>query len=142
MLRFPVPSARSIRGRLGTRSSSGDAGWPRTVVGGNRRTPSPPLSGAEAGLRGFRISKTGPIKGHLQQFNRPHSRRLGVSRLDRTGEARLVRGAVSKGGGDCLHHLLDAAAGSLLGGRAVAHLRQVGAIAGDKADALTDRAVA
>ena len=74
--------------------------------------------------------------------NRAHSRRLGVSRLDRTGEAPLVRGAVSKGGGDRLDRLLDAAAGSLLGASAVAHLRQVGTIAGDKAAAVTRRAVA
>ena len=35
----------------------------------------------------------------------------------------------------------NAAAGSLLGGSAVAHLRQVGTIAGDKADAVTSWAV-
>jgi hypothetical protein len=52
--------------------------------------------------------------------NRAHSRRLGVSCLDRTGEARLVQGAVGEGDGDGLYCLLDAATGSFLSGSAVA----------------------
>ena len=37
--------------------------------------------------------------------------RLGISRLDRAGEARLVGSTVAEGGSDRVHRLVDAAAG-------------------------------
>ena len=43
--------------------------------------------------------------------------RLGISRLDRAGEARLVGSTVAEGGSDRVHRLVDAAAGPLVGGR-------------------------
>src|SRR5262245_13097094 len=69
------------------------------------------------------------------------SLRLGVSGLDRAGKARFVRGTVVEGSGDRLHGLIDVAAGALFGGGAVADLRQVGAVAGDKGGAVAGRAV-
>ena len=74
--------------------------------------------------------------------NRAHSWRLGVGRLDRASEARLVRGTVAEGSSDRLHRLVDAAAGSLFSGGAVANLHQVSAIAGDEGGAVASRAVA
>ena len=53
-------------------------------------------------------------------LNRAHAWCFGISCLDGTGEARLIRDAVGKGGGDRLHRLVDAAAGAFFSGRATA----------------------
>src|SRR5262249_48374258 len=71
-----------------------------------------------------------------------HSRRLAVSSLDRTAEARLVRRPVVERAGPRLPRFVDAAARALGGGRAVSPLRQVGAIAGDERGAVAGRAMA
>src|SRR5438132_1564219 len=61
------------------------------------------------------------------------SGRFGIGRLDRTREAAAVRVAANKRCGHCLHCLVGAAPGALLGRGAIADLRQIGTIIGDEA---------
>src|SRR6476660_9855584 len=61
--------------------------------------------------------------------------RFGISGLDRAGKAPLVGGAIADSGAHRLDCLVDVAAGLLFSGRAVADLREVGAVPVDEANA-------
>src|SRR5882672_5583272 len=69
-------------------------------------------------------------------------RRLGVSRLDRAGEASLVRSTLTEGSRDRLHRLIDIAAGSLFGLGTIAHFDKISAVAVDEDSAVAGRTVA
>src|SRR5262249_35919670 len=68
--------------------------------------------------------------------------RLRVRVADRAGEPVLVGRSIAEGGRYACNRLVGAMAGVLLSRRALAHLGEIGAIAGDKADAIAGRAMA